>query len=129
MIRRPPLSTRTDAHFPFTTLFLTPRDAQAALWLAHAVGVRALVQQREVSALQRHDRLRCRLRDTDLGDELRRAIAIAPRRLHRQSERAARRAVFGPARIVRLAADTAEQRPFRSDQSEDRRVGKECVST
>src|SRR3546814_3504710 len=93
MIRRPPLSTRTDAHFPFTTLFLTPRDAQAALWLAHAVGVRALVQQREVSALQRHDRLRCRLRDTDLGDELRRAIAIAPRRLHRQSERAARRAV------------------------------------
>src|SRR3546814_13805470 len=59
--------------------------------------------------------LRCRRRDTDLGDELRRAIAIAPRRLHRQSERAARRAVFGPARIVRLAADTAEQRPFRSD--------------
>src|SRR3546814_5957018 len=69
----------------------------------------------------RHDRLRCRLRDTDLGDELRRAIAIAPRRLHRQSERAARRAVFGPARIVRLAADTAEQRPFRSDDRKPKR--------
>src|SRR3546814_1311074 len=39
MIRRPPISTRTDTRFPYTTLFRSPRPSPRSdrprLWIAH----------------------------------------------------------------------------------------------
>src|SRR3546814_9016633 len=38
MIRRPPRSTRTDTLFPYTTLFRSPLDAEAPLFILYTSG-------------------------------------------------------------------------------------------
>src|SRR3546814_12912457 len=39
MIRRPPISTRTDTLFPYTTLFRSKRFAQRHIHMAKSIGV------------------------------------------------------------------------------------------
>src|SRR3546814_15618125 len=99
MIRRPPISTRTDTLFPYTTLF---RSAIAPI---------------RPAPRQAHDFVReqaARGRDMDFaGDEAAEAVPIEPRRR-------------GGAGGEPIEADRVEHRVPRS---EERRVGKECVST
>src|SRR3546814_18175696 len=107
MIRRPPRSTRTDTLFPYTTLF---RSAPAAgLEARHrAPGVR--------------------------GEH---AVAVAAAARARMDGVAARAAGAGrmavdahPAlRPAAAVAGAGAARAARTRRSEERRVGKECVST
>src|SRR3546814_1769606 len=60
MIRRPPISTRTDTLFPYTTLF------------------RSLGQALEVEILQRVERIRQQHRAADVGDVAREIAQRAP---------------------------------------------------
>src|SRR3546814_10285621 len=43
MIRRPPISTRTDTHFPYTTLFRSIRQANLVIELARRFDIDLLV--------------------------------------------------------------------------------------
>src|SRR3546814_17363741 len=91
MIRRPPISTRTDTLFPYTTLFRAVVDHRDATG-------------REVEALT-----------IDAGDMLaRRSLQMRQASVGREPRRGG---------IERL--QFAEHRK----RSEERRVGKECVST
>src|SRR3546814_15497292 len=110
MIRRPPRSTRTDTLFPYTTLFRShPLRLGAKLWLALRPPA---------------DPLRRRLAPrTDDG----RLVALCAG-LHRQAdERDAHRPGHHPQLVLRPRRSTA--RGELPPRSEERRVGKECVST
>src|SRR3546814_20369290 len=107
MIRRPPRSTRTDTRFPYTTLF---RSRQAA-------GLQLLAElQLEGEPGRRHDR------EVPEGDrDLRLQVPV-----------------HHPGRIPRAELLDVQPRPWlrapadervRRARSEERRVGKECVST
>src|SRR3546814_14871770 len=101
MIRRPPRSTRPDTPFPYTTLFRSSFVTSLSLSTALAVGAPAMAQD---------------------------AAAAAP----------ADGPTFAPGTVVYDSAG-AEIGPISSDagdnvvvtlnRSEERRVGKECVST
>src|SRR3546814_13962279 len=110
MVRRPPRSTRTDALFPYTTLF---RSGEAVRGGAEfdLVGRLALEQPREV------------------GGEVHR-LALGEVEQDRRYV-AAVRAEVDAIDDVRLVF--ARRKPRRlavgGDRSEERRVGKECVST
>src|SRR3546814_11934275 len=101
MIRRPPRSTRTDTLFPYTTLFrsIVERPERPEPVLREIVAERHSVR-RPRSAERLDDRVR------EIAAAEARPAVVAPR--HRRQQR--------------LAAE----RPIRS---EERRVGKECVST
>src|SRR3546814_18909413 len=104
MIRRPPRSTRTDTLFPYTTLFRS--DA-----IGGVVG--------QAVAGDRRPRRRAEALQPDLI-ALHRNGEIAPRELD-----AAAQAVAAIREVQRQAAPNA----VREGRSEERRVGKECVST
>src|SRR3546814_11240256 len=117
MIRRPPRSTRTDTLFPYTTLFRSPRDP-----FAERLG-RARVDHAILVAEQDQRRRR------DLADARRHfGLAVHSRAQHRGFAISREEEQFPIAvdhRVIDdlLLLDRAAQR------SEERRVGKECVST
>src|SRR3546814_13756454 len=101
MIRRPPRSTRTDTLFPYTTLFRSPRPSM----LARKVRARSRIARRSAMLfpiLSQSDR---RLL---ASFSLARSSAVDWRRWEN------RETIFSCTS---------------SDRSEERRVGKECVST
>src|SRR3546814_15568962 len=106
MIRRPPRSTRTDTLFPYTTLF---RSVGVGLALALRVGHRD--DPSEGIPFELHRRTR-RMDDPVVGD--RDGVAVGVDDLLDVAGGVDRE----------LGAVVA-----RVDRSEERRVGKECVST
>src|SRR3546814_15372346 len=114
MIRRPPRSTRTDTLFPYTTLFRS-----SGCW------------ERSGRSLRRRDRPSSSSRRTcrsaiDRGDSphIQGSSAPARRRVATAWHRTRRR---GPRLLGRPAA--RDSGALRGSRSEERRVGKECVST
>src|SRR3546814_12575893 len=106
MIRRPPRSTRTDTLFPYTTLFRSPRFAHLARPCADR-------------GARRHHRTQ-RLHQCDEQDEARRRAGRSVLGLVDVADRGQTRRHQDP------SADPARTGGSRS---EERRVGKECVST
>src|SRR3546814_19595921 len=110
MVRRPPRSTPTDPLCPYTTLFRSPGQG----------GTGHAADGDDASGLRRGTRRLVRRRGAPrTGTEIRREAALRgrPERAHHH----------GPA----TAGDRREspaRRP-RGLRSEERRVGKECVST
>src|SRR3546814_14521113 len=101
MMRRPPSSTRTDTLFPYPTLFRSVRRGAGGVDGGQPVGALDAV-------------LRARLLDVGGGD--------------------AQVAVVGDARLDDLPQAVVEEEVPPADardvlRSEERRVGKECVST
>src|SRR3546814_15265995 len=110
MILRPPISTRTDTLFPYTTLFRSRRDR--LLHLRSGVHLDGELRFR-------HHLHRRRGRRAD-----------ASRLPHRGSRRAQR--LHGrllPAAVWRAAKRQGKDDVRKINRSEERRVGKECVST
>src|SRR3546814_16327776 len=120
MMRQPPSSTRTYTLFPYTTLFRSARHGFARIAHdvdANALGARGFDEARVGLIALRHAR-------TDMKAE-------QPRRLDQRSEdivAVAEPREFEPRQ--RLAAFDDRQ-PVGDElaKSEERRVGKECVST
>src|SRR3546814_11867322 len=106
MIRRPPRSTRTDTLFPYTTLFRSfePRVRSLERQPQHRIG------RREIAPFE------C---ERILSKPIERALFIRRRGLERSA--------FGG---DDLALDLGRECRRRGEgRSEERRVGKECVST
>src|SRR3546814_19403483 len=101
MIRRPPRSTRTDTLFPYTTLFRS--------WEAHLGQSDSLFVNASTWALMLTGRV-VKLRRDDLDD----FTGTLRKMVRKSGEPVIRGAVTQAMRILR---------------SEERRVGKECVST
>src|SRR3546814_13707304 len=100
MIRRPPRSTRTDTLFPYTTLFRSPRTA-------------TIIGQQDESVLNpQNTRYLMKASQRDFST---RFDAAGLHYRQRHTEMVARQ----------RQGDTASL----SDRSEERREGKECVST
>src|SRR3546814_15565976 len=110
MIRRPPRSTRTDTLFPYTTLFRSQM-----LRRHHVIGA--------AIGLARDDR---NLGDRRFGisEEQFRAMLDDAVKFLRGAGQKARDVDEGDDRNLERVAEAAEAR-----RSEERRVGKECVST
>src|SRR3546814_16668998 len=106
MIRRPPRSTRTDTLFPYTTLFRS---------IIHSAAFRRLEYKTQVFVNHEGDLFRTRLTHSVEVAQIARTIARSLR-LHEDLCEA-----------VSLAHDLGHT-PF-GHRSEERRVGKECVST
>src|SRR3546814_14575750 len=108
MIRRPPRSTRTDTRFPYTTLFRSQR------W-------------REIAS-QISDRLLQAMRGMAAVDALVHpgAGALVGARVRVEIEQAERHAFTV---LEDVGADVGMPAFDVVDRSEERRVGKECVST
>src|SRR3546814_13012197 len=104
MIRRPPRSTRTDTLFPYTTLFRSP--------VVSAVGPkgREALGQLDMLGDLAHRVALVRQPESLVVDEAI-EIALLLQQLHDLGVTPGRRVVLG------------------EDRSEERRVGKECVST
>src|SRR3546814_12292077 len=109
MIRRPPRSTRTDTLFPYTTLFRSLLDAYAA-------GKRVVVIIDEAQELSRAALEQVRLL-TNLETPSQKLLQIV---LLGQPEL---RDLLARPELRQLAQRVTARR------SEERRVGKECVST
>src|SRR3546814_13764070 len=121
MIRRPPRSTRTDTLFPYTTLFRS--------WL------------REGPALAAEDRLRDGLAQSRRQDAESGGAALGPHRSdllvhHATKGIAAELCSTGEQKALLIAILLAHARLLTLERvaapvlrSEERRVGKECVST
>src|SRR3546814_14430216 len=103
MIRRPPRSTRTDTLFPYTTLFRSVRDDNTVEQVPVSIGARRRGDVEIVDGLAVGDRV-----VVEGTVKLRPGVSV-----------------------VEHAAATPVQ-PVATDgpgRSEERRVGKECVST
>src|SRR3546814_15354175 len=101
MIRRPPRSTRTDTLFPYTTLF---RSVQTQPTRTPGLASQKIARPHCFAAILLQERLQPRV------------LAPAPRLRRRSS-------THHPAR-------PGSTSPYcRASRSEERRVGKECVST
>src|SRR3546814_17812961 len=113
MIRRPPRSTRTDTLFPYTTLFRScePRRAIGAAQLA--IHVERHIEHRE--------------KNRDLAED--RQVQQSHHDEQQQHER--NRVSYEDEMIigVKAPAERKEQPHEGQRRSEERRVGKECVST
>src|SRR3546814_13009376 len=108
MIRRPPRSTRTDTLFPYTTLFRSvPHGLPAIVW-GH---------RRPVLSPRRQERQEINQR---LGG------GVCGSRRYRQQHICGAVVLVLP--FALLAAWRASHQPT-VNRSEERRVGKECVST
>src|SRR3546814_14229169 len=109
MLRRPPRSTRTDTLFPYTTLF---RSAFAALALLHPLAGDDIIDHLgDVGRMVAHAL-------QILGDEQQVcALGDMLRIFHHEGHEGAKDAVV---EIVDILV---------AHRSEERRVGKECVST
>src|SRR3546814_18915744 len=117
MIRRPPRSTRTDTLFPYTTLFRSQRHDR--LILVHQIGEAG--QRPQLGLVG------------DVGEDI---VALNVRRPVGRTELAAVYAPDGPRRNRVGQVDLQVLDPHIFDahgiaglRSEERRVGKECVST
>src|SRR3546814_14363841 len=114
MIRRPPRSTRTDTLFPYTTLFRSLRKAVDRITnffrFDHKVTLRFAVDRYNAPyVIPLIERL---IADGEDGDTYRSALAA-----------------WNRAERPPLALYDGETSFCRIDRSEERRVGKECVST
>src|SRR3546814_16387643 len=123
MIRRPPRSTRTDTLFPYTTLFRSVRFLHKTPGIGErtVIGVHAAIFGNVVTVIaprrrierQQPDRVDAEFGDVvelvDEAGEIADAVAIA----------------IAEALDVQLIDD----RVLVPERSEERRVGKECVST
>src|SRR3546814_15261581 len=126
MIRRPPRSTLTDTLFPYTTLFRSSLDDLVIHGTSHAGEMLLEIQSKRTISLSPKDKLFdevCRqvAQSTAQGiPEDRHRLAVATQRTSR--------AISGPYQDVLEWARKAAPGPelFRS---EERHVGKECVST
>src|SRR3546814_11427681 len=115
MIRRPPRSTRTDTLFPYTTLFRST-DAWHPIHLKgndQAVPVNRAVLIERVLDVEAH------ILSFAQADQRRRQHAI-----HGDGVAGA-----SADRESRIGNPEADVLPRQSGRSEERRVGKECVST
>src|SRR3546814_17424884 len=125
MIRRPPRSTLTDTLFPYTTLFRSQG-----------------LQQGRVDAGSGDQVERLSLESVRAGADTDRGCEVVSARLRRVARRPGGRVrgnmqllalgykCIARQRIRVLAADQhADPADRRLDRSEERRVGKECVST
>src|SRR3546814_15065388 len=123
MIRRPPRSTRTDTLFPYTTLFRSP-DGAERWWLLH--GKKTIVADPERSFGQ----------PIVAEHGISTAILAQAMKVEGSVEKVARLYELRP-RLVRDALVYEVQLGLRkaacscwsTTRSEDRRVGKACVST
>src|SRR3546814_10969870 len=111
MIRRPPRSTRTDTLFPYTTLFRSHRGPVSKLFRPPRRTLRKIFCRRD-------DRSVGRIRD--IGRD-QRAEADLPAANVTRDAAARLEPTFEPEQVVAHLHDAA--------RSEERRVGKECVST
>src|SRR3546814_11000058 len=103
MIRRPPRSTRTDTLFPYTTLFRSVQRLQVAVAQAETL----------------HD-AGAEILDQDIG-----GLDQIPHQIHgSRILKVERNAFLAGIQMAEIAAVAGAQR-----RSEERRVGKECVST
>src|SRR3546814_15574897 len=123
MIRRPPRSTRTDTLVPYTTLFrsfLRPIVALSKLicWPVACASARRL-DGRSCAGIDKWVRLSCAIAGTASADAMSAADAIEPRSASLEIS------IYDPPQLQRLATRWFHLRP----RSEERRVGKECVST
>src|SRR3546814_12479779 len=105
MIRRPPRSTRTDTRYPYTTLFGSTRAPRWVLELRTADAIATGATQHEIA-------------QAFFGS------AVASERWRKESSPYRSRVQ----RLVK-AAQRRLADPFCGPRSEERRVGKECVST
>src|SRR3546814_11849432 len=109
MIRRPPRSTRTDTLFPYTTLFRSHSEAWR-LQIGRELGASALgCECPPASAFGR-----------------RLLLYFAPKDTHPHLPTCA--AVEGRKTEIRLSKNPAFRQACDPTRSEERRVGKECVS-
>src|SRR3546814_15207020 len=117
MIRRPPRSTRTDTLFPYTTLF-------RSLFQIDPAPYEARVQQAEAEL----DRARAQLRE--MQRQWKRASQLYEKKAVSESRRDQAQSAVEIAKAD-VANAEAVLRKARIDlgRSEERRVGKECVST
>src|SRR3546814_11941889 len=106
IIRRPPRSTRTDTLFPYTTLVRSSIDDPARV--SQRKLLELAIGQHTAPTVENHDGLRAR---PDLG------IEILSGSLGIDGQHAVKK--------IR----TAVKHGFYQARSEERRVGKECVST
>src|SRR3546814_19969065 len=114
MIRRPPISTRTATLFPYTTLFRSAAGRQLLLDAAEN-------GEREQVAVQVDGTQRVIVARNRIGDALRIRVRVEDRH-HRNAERAG----FGNGDVFLARVDDDNDA---GQRSEERRVGKECVST
>src|SRR3546814_13200985 len=130
MIRRPPRSTRTDTLFPHTTLCRS--DLFEKLELVIFVTERFAVEERDDPAPRQRRDLRCPAL-FDLGDDFgkREVCILGEQRLRDRSQALDSNGHQPRMSIFELAAHclgfVARSPP--EPRSEERRVGKECVST
>src|SRR3546814_15473325 len=118
MIRRPPRSTRTDTLFPYTTLFRSWESAPPQASPAGRSPRRPRVRSSDVArphaarcAIRRRERSRAHLSEHAFGDD----------------DHISRLEPHVGARVAVLEQIGKLERIFL--RSEERRVGKECVST
>src|SRR3546814_15165107 len=120
MIRRPPRSTRTDTLFPYTTLFRSPStrdEPMAGLRERQKAG-----RRRSILAAAQDLFTRDGFDQTPIEAIAEQAeVAAGTVYNHFQSK--------GDLLLALVAQDGAEVRANGCDRSEERRVGKECVST
>src|SRR3546814_17661496 len=102
MIRRPPRSTRTDTLFPYTTLFRSANQKRYRNLASDGSGSIQAQQQAEAQL----------------------AIRLASRDKNRAGLQAARQQTD----ILRADFEKAKAALSQAQRSEERRVGKECVS-
>src|SRR3546814_13006111 len=121
MIRRPPRSTRTDTLFPYTTLFRSDRQRRSVCRRAQCKTGRDLRNAIDPGQVRRQEVLE----SIERGDHhTQLIIAITSRQIAFDDLR--RRQHFRSC-LCRTAC--ARQVPRSPERSEERRVGKECVST
>src|SRR3546814_19459917 len=104
MIRRPPRSTRTDTLFPYTTLFRSPHRGSGP-WRSR--GLPSLPLHQQPRKLEGTDHLR-----PDRSGPSNTGSRQAP-----------------PATMIQLGRSVRKDPECSLARSEERRVGKECVST
>src|SRR3546814_20428911 len=117
MIRRPPRSTRTDTRFPFTTLFRSMGAAFKELWDRKA---RNPGQHDLISIMLQSDAMSHMSHEEFMGNLI--LLIVGGNDTTRNSMSAYAYGLHSfPEERAKLDAN--------QDRSEERRVGKECVST
>src|SRR3546814_12781934 len=112
MIRQPPSSTRTDTRFPYTTLFRSAAQTKAMKKVSGSIKLE-LAQYREMAAF------------AQFGSDLDASTQKLLNRGARLTE-LPKQAQFAP---MPFEEQTASNFAGTNGRSEERRVGKECVST
>src|SRR3546814_12681324 len=121
MIRRPPRSTRTDTLFPYTTLFRSPKVVSRSC---------RSIRSKHIGRRSRHRN------NPGVGPRPIEPRAVGGVEAHRQPVTALFRLIgenlaarVEPGHRFALVEAQADMHEFVTHRSEERRVGKECVST